>query len=327
MPLESLESRMPEQEHTKTARSGDVIASTQGHAVVSLTVIPQNVPSSGITIFRLLCWLALGVPISYILLTLAELSSYVWTPLSISLYVVLIMLAILVMRGINSRPSVINAMEQDFLYELSMTFTIMGFILAMACFSQICRHLYILFGGFDADNADYWHWLRFGVSNLLDSTLFDVPDIFEWNFSEIKATSFWSRTIVFIFRTSLEFLIIAGILRQVGVARNNWQKPSVSKSSSYIAFVLSKLLSLLLACVCLIPIAVSVGAIANDGLSLEASWQTTRFAALIVLGLWLSWYSLLAIKIAGRWNKLLSLGGIALGIWVIRLTLRAFLGQ
>jgi hypothetical protein len=65
--------------------------------------------------------------------------------------------------------------------------------------------------GFATKQTGYWDWLRFGVEQFADNALFELPSIYSWHISAIQATSFWSRTIVFLFNIELEIFIFAVI--------------------------------------------------------------------------------------------------------------------
>lgn len=166
--------------------------------------------STGFTFGELSIWLAIGMPVLYLLIAIIEGSSYIWRPIAIFLYIILLFLGIFLIYGIAKSPSDIT--QKRGLFELDFTLTLLGSIAVIVGFSQLCRHLFLMAGGFVSQQTGYWHWLRFGFSNLFESALFDIPAIYEWNLSEIKATSVWSRTIVFAFRTTIEFLVVVMIL-------------------------------------------------------------------------------------------------------------------
>jgi len=290
-------------------------------------VTTQHAVISGFTLRELSGWLAFGVPLLYLTMAAIEGSSYIWRPLAILLYMLLLLVAIAFILFGNF-PS--EADEKYDLYEFNAALTLLGAIAILVSFSQISRHLYLLFGGFAAQQTSYWHWLRYGFANVLESVLFDVPAIYDWNISEITATAFWSRTVLLIFRTSLEFIVVAAILRQAKIARQKWHSPKKAQNKNYFAFILPSAGQLILVSLWGIPIAVSIGAVINDGLSLESSWSALRFGAPVVVGGWLAWQSLRAFGLPNAWNKLLALAGIVAGIWLVRESwpaFRTFLGQ
>lgn len=63
--------------------------------------------------------------------------------------------------------------------------------------------------------------------------------------------------------------------------------------------------------------AVSIGAIVNDGLSFESTWAVMKLGAPVVFGIWLAWQSLRGLGISGFWNKLFALIGVIGGSWLV----------
>lgn len=284
----------------------------------------KTVFSRSFTLGKFSGWLSFYIPILYLLLYLIEGSSYIWRPISIFLYMAFVVLAFFLLLGITiTKKDEINEPG------INLALALGGAIAVLASFSQISRHLYLSFGGFVADKTGYWHWLRFGFANLLEGVLFDIPAIYDWKISEIKATDFWSRTVLFLFRTSLEFLVIVAVWHNIKIVRQNWGKPKLSKSKNYFAFIFPGIGHWLLIALWGIPIAVSVGAIVNDVLSFKSSWSAIRFCTPVAFGVWLAWQSLRALGLPRWWNKLFALAGIIGGSWIVRESwpaFRAFLG-
>lgn len=287
--------------------------------------------SPGFTFGELSAWLALGVPVLCLFMALIEGSSYIWRPIAIVLYAILLLLGIFL---IAVASIVVADIPSDtgnkFGTEAEFALTLLGAIAVLVAFSQASRHLYLIVGGFFADQAGYWHWLRFGFSNLLESLLFDIPTIYDWNISEIKATYTWSRTIVFIFRTTIEFLVVAGILRQIRIAWKERQNTPPKTPQNYFEIIAPKMGELILMALWGLPIAIGIGAVVTDGLSLESTWSAIKLGTPVVAGIWLAWHSLRGLGSPGLWNKMFAVAGIVGGIWLIRESwpaFRAFLGQ
>jgi len=273
-------------------------------------------------------FLALFSPALYLVLGLVEASSYLWRPLAIFLYVLLLLFGLLLAWGV-SIPSVGSSQDESSDTELTLTFTFIGVVAVLVSFSQLARHLAILRGGFTFDQNGYWHWLRFGISNLLESVLLDIPAIYEWNLSEIRATSAWSRTWIFLFRTTIELVVVGIFWGQVMRARRAHRRVSRSPAKNYFDLILPVVGGLFLAMWWGLPIAVGVGAIVNDGLSIRATWLAIKTGAPAVLGFLLAWNGLRGLALTGRGNKLWSLIGVVAGIWLVREVwpmLRAFWG-
>ena len=189
-------------------------------------------------------------------------------------------------------------------------------IALLVAFSQISKFLYMAYGG-SANNTGYWHWLRYGFANLFEGAFFDIPSVYNWKVSEIQPTSFWSQTLVFIFRTALEFLVVANILKQYRLAGRSRGKNQTVAHGSYVGYLFTHLKSLLLLAIWGVPTAIVVSAVFSDGLYVGASWSAIKLAAPVVLGAWLAWQSLKAAsRFAGRRDKLLALVGVAVGLWL-----------
>lgn len=288
---------------------------------------PAPLFSPGFTFGELSGWLAFGVPVLCVLMAVIEGSSYIWRPITIVLYIVLLLFGILII-GFANFPS--DTTEKYSAFEMEFALTLLGSIAVLVGYSQVSRHLSLLIGGFVFQQDGYWHWLRFGFSNLLESVLFDIPAIYEWNLSEIKATSTWSRTAVFVFRTTIEFLVVAMILRQAKIAWKKRHSASKKSPGNYFALILPKAGELILVALWGLPIAIGIGAVVNDGLSLESTWSVIKLGTPVAFGVWLTWHSLRGLGLPGLWNKLFALAGIGGGIWLARNywpAFRVFLGQ
>lgn len=296
----------------------------------SKTIVEQESAPSfspGFTLGELSGWLALGVPALYLLIALVEGSSYIWRPIAVVLYIALLLFGILLVAFANF-PS--DTAEKYGVFELEFALTLLGGIAVLVGFSQVSRHLSVLTGGFISEQTGFWHWLRFGFSNLLESVLFDIPTIYEWNLSEIRATNTWSRTVVFVFRTSIEFLVVAMVLRQARIAWKKRHSEPKNPPHNYFALILPKAGELILTALWGLPIAIGIGAVANDGLSLESTWSVIKLGTPVAFGIWLAWHSLRGLGLPGLWNKLFALTGLIGGSWLVREywpAFRTFLGQ
>lgn len=249
-----------------------------------------------------------------LMLALAEGAAYLWRPIGIALYVVVLLLTLLWLFVAVTDSSENSPVDDS---EIGAAFAIVGAFGLVVSFSELTRHLYMQIGGFTAARADYWHWLRFGSANLLEAVLLDMPNVYAWNLSEVRPTVTWSRTLVFVFRSSIEFLVIVALVKQVRVARKYWHNPRVEQQN-YFGFIMLKLVHVILMAIWLIPLAIFVGAVVTEGLSIGATWSALRFGIPVLFGLWLTWHSLLAIGISGKWNKLFSVAGFAAGVWIVR---------
>ncbi len=244
-----------------------------------------------------------------LMLALAEGAAYLWRPIAVALYVVVLLLTVLSLAA-RLLPGDAGTAEAE------TSLVIVGALGVIVSFSELSRHLYLLAGGFTANGIGYWHWLRFGSANLLEAFLLDMPNVYAWNISEVQPTVLWSRTLVFIFRALIEFVVVATLLQQVGIVRKSWHNPRVERQS-YLGFIRSQLRSAIYVAIWLIPLASFVGAVVVEELSVRVTWSILRFGVPVIFGSWLAWHSLLAIGIPGKWNKLFSGAGFAGCIWIL----------
>jgi hypothetical protein len=287
----------------------DVVSSKSGDGQGSSP--RSNLFSEAFTFWELSWGFALGTPLLYLLLFLIEVTSYVWKPFAVFLYAALFAIALL-MTSVLIGFSHDESKPHD--AEFNTALAVLCGIAALACFSQASKHLYALAGGFSATGMGYWHWMRFGCSNFLEAVLFDIPDVYDWNVSEIHPSEFWSRTILLVFRTSLEFMVVAALLHAAAGARKAWSIPvERQRHRTYAGHLFWQTSSLVLAALWGIPLVISVAAVQNDGFSLLSSWTFTRLALPVGLGAWLAWQSLTALSMPGMWNKVFAILGAGAG--------------
>jgi hypothetical protein len=266
--------------------------------------------------FRELSWsLALWIPALYLLFAVIEASSRLWRPIAVALYAAVLGITVLVMLGRISRSYPEDGRHDA---EIGAASVVAYGIAIIVCFSQTSRHLSVLFGGFAATGTGYWHWMRFGCANLLEAVLFDIPDVYDWNLSEIHPSAFWSRSILFVFRTSLELMVVTAIIKEASVARRMWGVPTEKiQYPSFGSHLVRRTGHLLGAAMWGIPLIVSVAAVRNDGFSAESTWVFAGLVLPVALGAWLAWESLRALRIPGRWNRSFAILGIVLGLRLV----------
>jgi hypothetical protein len=266
------------------------------------------------------------IPLVFVLLALIEATGLLWRPIAIGLYFLVFSVAILLLWAAGLGQELAKPGQE----EVGVAIIAAAAILVIASFSQLVRYLNIQFGGFLANQTGYWHWLRFGIANVLEAILFDIPAIYKWNITEIEAVTFWSQTLLFIFRTSLEFLVVIQLVRALGFARKNWKKGVSGQPKHYFGFMFYDFGWLLVLVIWAIPLFVSIGAIANDGLSIQSTLSAFRFCFPVAFGIWLAWESLRAIfSVRGAWNVLFAVAGLICGIWLARanwFALKSFIG-
>lgn len=222
-----------------------------------------------------------------------------------------------------------EAIELKYYSEWNLALPIIGGIAVLVGFSQLSKHLSILLGGFASDQLGYWHWLRFGISTLLESVLFDLPTIFEWQVSEIRPTSTWSRLFIFVFRTTVEFFVVVTVLRQSKMAWKVWAKQPLAtpknRPSNYFALIILTVKDLVIFSLWGLPIVIGIAAVIKDGLSYNDVWSLTQLAIPVFLGIWLVLCGLRGLSLP-RWNKLFASASLVVGIWVTLNQWSAFWG-
>lgn len=339
-------------------------------------------------LFSVSGWLAVGIPLLWAFVILAESSVYIWRPIAIVLYfslitfglfllnwpygffsllvdiplflvtrVVLILFDALIaisilisdVRSASVLKEAIVHLEDSFdemekksreedeklklRYFSSDDFVLplLGAFYSLVGIGQFCRHLYILAGGFIAEQAGFWHWLRFGLLNALEALLLDMPSVYEWNISEIRPAAFWSSTIIFVFRLTLEVIIIAKILDNLRLLMKWSRRRPITTiknkkvHKSYFNFIFSKIGNLIKIALWMIPLFIGVIGIVHENLSLQTAWAFARLSMLFVASVWLIWYSAAGLlTISGTWNKIFAFLGFIGGISGFAFTIQYF---
>ena len=73
---------------------------------------------------------------------------------------------------------------------------------------QLCRYLYLTFGGFVARSAGYWHWMWLSVAPIADRLIFLVAPGLQSHIWRVQATAPWSKAVVL----ALDLLLAVGIV-------------------------------------------------------------------------------------------------------------------
>lgn len=101
----------------------------------------------------------------------------------------------------------------------SLVFVLASYpLLYTLAFAMACRELQNVYAiGFVPD-LSLWQWVAFGLDNLLEIVLADVPAIYGIELSRIEPMSFAARTLVLVFRLSLDLLLLAWAARCIRLA-------------------------------------------------------------------------------------------------------------
>lgn len=290
--------------------------------------------------------LAVITPYPYFLIWVGDALGTLWRPLGIVAFILLILLSLgLLLAGADielnkeegNRESLLRETQERYKDDKSqhifssrdtaddiwsVQIIAIG-IIAIASFSQLCRYYFMSLDGFTATNDNFWHWLKYGVSNFLEGVLFDIPNIYEWNISEIQPTNFWTRSISLIFRTSLELLIIANIMREIKLVRTHWRRPNLTSYSNYGEYIVLNFLLLLTLAIWITPLIIATCAIYYEKLEFMFAVHTfIRTAGFVMLILFLI-VNLFGLRLAGFFNKCAAIIGSLLTIWLISQNWRA----
>ncbi|GER92101.1 hypothetical protein KDW_62630 [Dictyobacter vulcani] len=266
-------------------------------------------------------FMVVGSFVLYGLLAVIEALNRIWNPLSIGCYGILLVMASFIMY--------VYLMEGEFIKKENAPFhlsiTLLGVIVTLVSFSQVCRHVALEFGGFTARQYGYWHWLRFGLAHMLDSALFNMPSNYDWSISEIEPTTFWTRSLVFLFDLCTQVFIVAVVFQRLQVTRKQWAKRRATNRIPYGVFLVSRAKTWILIVTWGLPLIFFLGVIVHDGFSWLGAWIAMSVSLPVFLACWLIWYSLQALTLRGKRNKLLALAVIIASSGLLTMLLPRFI--
>jgi hypothetical protein len=97
-------------------------------------------------------------------------------------------------------------------------------LFAPIAFGQMCRELFIQFGGFTGVQGAnsysvigmiFGDWTNFAYSWLLNSLTFNATQVFGWATTPIQASAWWSGWLIVLFSVVADFVLFAGLLNLV----------------------------------------------------------------------------------------------------------------
>lgn len=261
--------------------------------------------------------LAIVTPTLFLSFIFVEWISSLWYPLGIVFYgSYLLMLPIYLFLYTRSLYSNQDREKHSEFHLFLVLILSTGFLFG---FSQFCRYLFLINGGFSSSASGYWHWVRFGVENLAEALLFDIPSIYDWNLSEIKATTFFTQTILFLVRTLIEFFIVVQIYEGIKNASGKIKPYPTQPYKSYISYGASKLGDLFAFMLWGIPFSLIIEGIIFETILWKQTLNVFIDVAPFILGVWITWINLQALYLVkGKWNKLFSLINLLLGLWLVK---------
>lgn len=100
-------------------------------------------------------------------------------------------------------------------------------LLYTLAFAMACRELQHVYGIGFSEVHSLWQWVAFGLDNLLEIVLADIPEIYGLELSRIEPASFVARTLVLAFRLSLDLLLLAWAAKciRIALARRREREP------------------------------------------------------------------------------------------------------
>lgn len=114
------------------------------------------------------------------------------------------------LQGSSPKP---NAPVMRVEHEVAMF--IVALIGVAVMFGLACRDLMVLAGdGFQSTppGNQRSHWMAFGLDNLLECALLDIPSVYEARLVQIRASAFWSQTVVLGFRLLVQYALIRAVV-------------------------------------------------------------------------------------------------------------------
>ncbi len=161
--------------------------------------------------------------LSAILIGLSELSRFLSPQLPLICYAVsftLVMYSILTYITANDRK-IVRFMATGG-SEMILAMLLVSMFTATVLFGLVCKELFYRLGaGFAGEiQSNPLLWIGFGFDNLFEALFLDAPNIYGLNITNIQADNFWTQSLVLMFRSAANLLIIRAVLRNWGFLRN-----------------------------------------------------------------------------------------------------------
>ncbi len=99
--------------------------------------------------------------------------------------------------------------------EIILAMLLVSMIAATVLFGLVCKEVHYTLGtGFSGDlGPNPLLWIGFGFDNLFEALFLDVPNVYRMNMTNIQADTFWTQTLVLLFRSAANLLIIRAVVR------------------------------------------------------------------------------------------------------------------
>ena len=107
---------------------------------------------------------------------------------------------------------IVEAVREHFQDLIAIAVVVLCFVVG---FSQLLRYWYLSYGGFYASGTDYFYWVRYGLSWILDNGLANCDQIYNWHITDAYPTNFVTRALVWAFNILLETLVIGALMQTI----------------------------------------------------------------------------------------------------------------
>ncbi len=175
------------------------------------------------TVGGLLRHIVIAVIFSGILISLVELSRYWMDTIPLIAYGLVFGFIILMVYGFltQKEKKIIKTFKKEG-GEVEVALLIVGIVVSSVVFGLFCRELYFSAGADFArtDNSNRLIWIGFDFDNLLEAIFFDIPSIYDLHISRITPDSFWTGTLVLVYRFIVDFILIAAAIRHWNILRS-----------------------------------------------------------------------------------------------------------
>ena len=154
--------------------------------------------------------------LSAILIGLSELSRHFSPGLPLLLYGISFALAMyVIITYITANDRKIVRFIATGGSELILAMLLVSMVAATVLFGLVCKEVHFGLGtGFSGDlGPDPLLWIGFGFDNLFEALFLDAPNVYRLNMTNIQADTFWTQTLVLLFRSAANLLIIRAVVR------------------------------------------------------------------------------------------------------------------
>jgi hypothetical protein len=137
---------------------------------------------------------------------------------SLAVHLLFMGLLLAVVAGLGLQGAAPPAGQATLRIEHEIAMFVVALLGVAVMFGLACRDLMVLAGGgFESTPPGLRRasWMAFGLDNLLECALLDIPSVYDARFVPIRASSFWSQTIVLGFRLLVQYALIRAVVLYV----------------------------------------------------------------------------------------------------------------